>query len=480
MRLGERWALCLLMAFLPSFAEDAKPQTADSLKVVTDWRSIPVAIIAWPFENILQPTFNAILYPAQAPLKYGIQNHLLERGINLITLGSHQQVMLYPTFNLKPGTNSSLGATYRHRGLFDEQGRDYFVNIYSRYINGDWDFRTKYSFNKIFSTLGTYTSFSYKQDRDAMFSVEPFGNKFYQYADTSWSWKTGLNNPLAGNWSWEYYFGVDRKRFDEPAVNVDLLPETPDSIGLFDRYSRGFYQHFWQFPLGVQLLYNTRDNSAAPTSGQFLRMDWNYVPVSKYTTPNALSFTNNSLDHNYSVFSLVYQTYLLIGKKQYKLTRKESNQNQKYLQNMSLEKTMQMLSPEQLKETFFERKVIAVQFRMRQMFESEEGGAPFSGYSDINPNTPLRGYERSYSDFNTYALSCEYRWPIVDMVDGVVFNEYALFGKSWTTPEWGNLRNSWGFGIRVRKPNLFLTRMQIGFHGTEGLVLLLTINPEFQ
>ena len=93
---------------------------------------------------------------------------------------------------------------------------------------------------------------------------------------------------------------------------------------------------------------------------------------------------------------------------------------------------------------------------------------------------PLRGYTRDYFAYNMVGLSCEYRWPLVDMVDGVVFNEYGLFGRSWNEPQLKNLRNSWGFGIRMREPDQFFSRMEIGFHGLDGFAITLTINPEFQ
>jgi outer membrane protein assembly factor BamA len=447
----------------------------DSIQVDQTSRSRILTVVSWPLENVIQPVFNAALWPFRPPLVYFMENNVLERGVNLITLGDHQQVMLYPTFNLKPGTFSSTGITYRHRGLLSEAGNDYWVNSISKFINNDFDFRTKYSRTKLFGTeMQGWVSYRYRMDRDAQFCVKEFDERGYTYADSSWEVKGGVGNPLYGKWDWEYQFGVDRKLFDLPSsLEAETLPATGDSLLLFDRFHRGFYQNFWQFPLGVQLMYNSKNFSHAPTQGQLIRMLWQYVPVSHYG--------GASLNHDFYTFNLVYQTFFLIGKKQYTLTRDESKANKKYLQSMNLDKTINLLSPDQLRETLLERKVIALQFRMRQMWDADlDGLAPFTGFSEINGNTPLRGYERSYFDYNTYGLSLEYRWPLVDLVDGVVFNEYGIFGRDWKTQEWGNLRNSWGFGIRVRRPNLFLTRMQFGFHGLHGVSLIMTINPEFQ
>ena len=82
--------------------------------------------------------------------------------------------------------------------------------------------------------------------------------------------------------------------------------------------------------------------------------------------------------------------------------------------------------------------------------------------------------------YHLLGLSAEYRWPIDYFVDGVVFNEYGLHSDK--TNEWSLDRyyNSWGFGIRVRMPNLYLFRCQVGFHGLHGVNLILTIAPEFK
>ena len=74
----------------------------------------------------------------------------------------------------------------------------------------------------------------------------------------------------------------------------------------------------------------------------------------------------------------------------------------------------------------------------------------------------------------------EYRWPIDRLVDGVVFDEYVMYGRNWYGLDGEKLLNSWGFGIRVRKPDLYLFRVQIGFHGLNGFSVICTVAPEFQ
>jgi outer membrane protein assembly factor BamA len=312
--------------------------------------------------------------------------------------------------------------------------------------------------------------------------MKDFAPNSYSYADTSWDFRAGFSNPLAGKWDWQFAFGVDHKRFSLPDLDVPLFtdPEAPQiDDEIFNWRNRGFYQEFYQYPMEFLVNYNSKDSRFIPTSGQWARLSWGYVPVSDYKGIPEEGSDPNQYNHNYYAFNAVYQTYFLIGKKQYRLSKAENKANEKYLKSMNLKTTMDLLSPDQIRETLLERKVIALQFRMRQMWDVDPGGAPFIGFSQLGTTTPLRGYAGSVWDFNMYAVSCEYRWPMLELVDGVVFNEYGLLGRSWDNPQWENLRNSWGFGIRVRKPNMFLTRFQIGFHGLQGFNLIMTIQPEF-
>jgi outer membrane protein assembly factor BamA len=77
-------------------------------------------------------------------------------------------------------------------------------------------------------------------------------------------------------------------------------------------------------------------------------------------------------------------------------------------------------------------------------------------------------------------ISIEYRWPIDRLVDGVIFDEYAMYGRKWYSFDSEKIVNSWGFGVRVRKPDMYFFRVQLGFHGLDGFVFICTIAPEFR
>ena len=117
---------------------------------------------------------------------------------------------------------------------------------------------------------------------------------------------------------------------------------------------------------------------------------------------------------------------------------------------------------------------------MVNLWEVEEGGAPHNAFITLNARSPLRGYSDKWTTHNLMSLSMEYRWPVDRLVDGVLFDEYALIAPKIDKWSLDHYYNSWGFGIRVRQPNLYLFRLQFGFHGLHGVNLIMTIAPEFR
>lgn len=442
--------------------------------VLVDIRSRIRTVVAWPFERVVQPVFGFILYPLRPPLEYILDENLVDRGVDLVTFGSQRSGMVYPTKLLRGGTDNSIGVSYRHRHVFRQH--DFISASYGYFVNGDRSFSASYRMNQILSTqLFGWVSFNFEEDSDATFRV-PDQNPNFLYADSSWALRVGTGNPIKGNWSWGYHTGLERNIFDLPVVRDTLV--RPGHV--FDVFSRGMYQHFDVIPLGLTLIHDSRDATAAPTSGSVVRFNYEYAFVSNYRGRNIDNLRSNSLDHNYQAVQLILQHYLLLGRKRFALTNTEIRSNQKYFTDFNLDRALEMFRPGQLRETLLERKVLVFQFRARQMWEVEEGGAPFTAYSALGNNTPLRGYGGVYRyDHNIMGVSMEYRWPILRLVDGVFFNEYGMHGRSWNDPRWGSLVNSWGFGMQMRKPDFFICRLQFGFHGMQGVQLILTIRPTY-
>jgi outer membrane protein assembly factor BamA len=124
--------------------------------------------------------------------------------------------------------------------------------------------------------------------------------------------------------------------------------------------------------------------------------------------------------------------------------------------------------------------VLAFQFRFQGMWEVEKGGAPYSAFPVLSGRFPLRGYTNAWMSPFIMGLSAEYRWPVDRLVDGVVFDEYAMISDKINHWSKKQLYNSWGFGVRVRKPDMYLFRVQFAFHSWHGISLVLTIAPEFR
>lgn len=472
----------LLFACFPLFAENASP-SADSTANSEKPGMTLAEYLTWPFSHIVQPALNVLVFPFSAPIHYAVKNNVVETGVDAITFGKEKNIFIYPTFNLRPGATTMVGFAYRHRNIF--LSKDYLVLSAGLFANSDMDFTARYTKRNVFGSeffLGG--RFDMEMDRDAGMSLprsltlrdtdEDFG-----FTDSSYSaeFRVGRPLPVIPNMDFQATFGFSRKRFDIPDVGDTVLANHP----LFNPYDRGLYQKYYQFPLKLALTFDNLDAPYVPTRGSRISVSWNYVKVGDYGGENS-NARSNEFSHDFQALDLVAQHYFYLGKdsSQYGLSVKEARKSRKFYTDFSWEETMRLWRPENIRNTLLNRRVLAVQFRLRQMWEMEEGGAPFTAFSTASTRYPLRGYSRVYTDYAMKGVSLEYRWPIDRLVDGVIFDEYVMYGRTWHSFDTDKLLNSWGFGVRVRKPDMYFFRLQIGFHGLSGFVLICTIAPEFR
>jgi outer membrane protein assembly factor BamA len=136
---------------------------------------------------------------------------------------------------------------------------------------------------------------------------------------------------------------------------------------------------------------------------------------------------------------------------------------------------------QRLRQTIFSRKVLVLHFYGGQSFELPGNSMPLYGLQALGNGTPLRAYPGSrYRHYAVAATSTEYRFPILRIMDGMFFNEYGVFGPSMGRLDFAeNLRNSWGFGVRVRQPDMFLFRVEMAFNGFSGAVLNVSADTPF-
>lgn len=477
------------MAFSVTFAEEVSAGDSTGNNGVEanssgGWKEV----LAWPFVHIFQPVFGVLVYPVAQPIHYAVDNGVIEKSVDLITFGENRNVLVYPTMNLKPGSSTMLGAAYRHRSLF--LSRDYLVLEPQFFANGDWYFSFRYSKQGIFS-LPLYAAFRYQQywDRDASFILPGTKQEFIQ-PDSSINFNWRLSAPLtnSGHLNLEGSVGL---RFNK----AGLPDNSSDSILVDDVFpieARGLYQEETQVPLEVSLLFDNLDYSFAPTKGCRLSLSGRYVHVYDYGgvefdeydmagIHRKDSFDDDGANHDFIRTELVYQQYIYLGKSGiFHMTPSEAREKRRFYTDFNWDDALRIWHPDNVMSTLFERRVLAFQFRMIDVWEMEKGEAPFNAFPYVNNRFPLRGYGNQFTNYHVMGFSMEYRWPVDRFVDGVLFDEYALHAPE--IDEWSlkHYYNSWGFGVRVRKPDMFWFRVQFGFHGLHGVNLILTIAPEYR
>ena len=172
----------------------------------------------WPFEHIFQPLLNGLIFPIAAPVDYAVKNGIAEKSVELISFGEDYKIMVYPSFNFKPGSRSMVGANYRHRSLFFN--RDYFVFQGEYFANGDMGFTARYTKH---SLLGTRffggVRYDIDFDRDNRFTI-PETQKSYLQPDStmSFSWRLGSPITNTANWNAELWAELIFSRANPPDV----------------------------------------------------------------------------------------------------------------------------------------------------------------------------------------------------------------------------------------------------------------------
>lgn len=430
----------------------------------------------WPFEKIIQPFLNALIFPLAKPIDYIFSNGVVEKSVDLITFGADRNVMIYPSFNFKPGSSTMLGANYRHRNLFFN--KDYAVVQMGYFANGDFNFTARYTKHSILGTsLFTGFRFDLMLDRDHVFTL-PETKTYFTQPDSTFKVMGRLGHPLNKSGTLNLALQATVR------YNNASLPDVNDSILVDDIYSiadHGLYQKGIQIPLEVSLLYDDLDNAFAPSRGSRISFTGIYGLVGDYTGLDpSFDIEKSKKNHDYIRTELLFQHYFFLGSsKEYVLSATEARKNRKFYTDFSWEEAIRIWKPENVLNTLFERRVIAVQARLIDVWELENA-APFNVLPTLNARTPLRGYADSWDVHHLFTVSCEYRWPVDRFVDGVVFDEYAMSAPEINKWSRKNIYNSWGFGIRVRQPNFYLFRVQLGFHGLHGVNMIVTCVPEFK
>jgi outer membrane protein assembly factor BamA len=296
---------------------------------------------------------------------------------------------------------------------------------------------------------------------------QPGTNGFLYYSDTSTLAQVQLSHPVGWGFQVGGAFGFFHTRLGRAPPNPDARPPDPDFF--FDPVAdsvnpgyRGLGQSFSDRMWAVGISRDTRNNENITLAGSRLSMFWRYHDV--------------ALDHDFHEWQGHFTKFFKLGKERYEVTDEEERE----MGDLRIGKFLRQLEYDKLRRQIFSRKVVVVRVYGGQSFELPGNSMPLYGLQTLGNDTPLRGY--SGSRFRHYAvggLSTEYRFPVMRLMDGVLFNEYGVTGRSWEDIDYLKAKNSWGFGIRVRRPDIFLFRAEVGIHGFSGMVFNLSVDAPF-
>ncbi len=466
-----------------SIEQDTSSMSFDSIFVYT--RTIAIEILAWPFENIVEPVVTLVISPIRPPIDYVFQERIVNKAIDLVTFGKRENIIINPIMKVGSGPGSLVGVAYRHFRIMGDDNHDALRFNTQMMINGDLKMRAKYDRKKMFGTdLAFSVNYGLAQLKGNGF-LFPGNNVEYIYADSSWAYGGSVSYPIIMGWKLEvradrkfqhWTDPIDRRNFDDSSI--DAIPEELYNRGFPNsniKEDRKFIEKDYVFTLSK----STGDSRFIPTKGYLLKFDYSY---SQYDH-NDHNIESDIKNINYHAVSMRYQRYILLGKQAFSLSKKESNENKRFIRNLNVSKLLNIFDVEALEKNFLQRKVLIIQWAMRQMIDGEEGHGAFNGYSSIGNSTPLRGYSREGVNKAMISTSMEYRFPLLRLVDGTFFVDLATVGSNLIALDelthTNNFKTSWGIGMRMRKSGLFISRLQLGVAGFHTLKFNLTVSPAY-
>lgn len=438
---------------------------------IVDFIAHPIlGVVTWPVENVLAPGVEFLTYPTQPPIRYFLEENVIDRATGLFQFGTANDFSVYPTLSLAAGTSSRTGITVRDGSPFGREQEQ--LNAYfSYFVNGDYRLRAFLTSRQLGDTrLNGKLAFGFNRLKSAKF-YQPNVNTLYYHALHSESYETEVDYPVVGELRIRTGFTLLHNRFLAAPPAIANQPENVLDPGFFGSDTgfdpsgayRGLTQSFYDGVWRIGLTRDTRTNEHIPLDGDRFDLWWQYH--------------NAGLDHDFHEWSARYTAYFKLGAERYQLTAQEERRRG----GISVDRFLKDLEYQRLRQSIFSRKVLVFQLHAGRSYEIAGNSMPLYGLQSLGNATPLRAYPGSrYRHYAVTAASAEYRFPMLRIMDGTIFNEYGVFGPSMTRLDVrDNLRNSWGFGVRVRRPDMFLFRIEAAFHGLSGAVLNATADTPF-
>jgi hypothetical protein len=432
---------------------------SDSL-VLKNEKGLWGEILNFPFEYGIEPALKVALYPIRPPIDYINSTHMFDRVADLVQLGPENNIILFPALNLLSANGSVVGIRYIHKKLFQKERSDRLSMRYDQYLDDDWRFSVSYSLGLPLNLSMTqkFSLNNFKNTGVNLMQGSPWEDESFYHSDYSYGFSEVFSYAFNSYLSANLRGGIERFDFSGPGflrrnIKDSVFLDVIDSYGLL---GKGFY-----YPLSLSLGGGDKENTYASSYGG----DWN-IGAGRVFSPEL---------GDYYSFDFSSSNYFLLGSQAYRVSRKEEKARIKKMSKFNFTEVIPFLNLKDLDKALFERRIIAQYIRFRQVFKAEDQPIMYQGYSRVGRGTPLRAYSSgTFINRGFASWGLEYRWPIIRQVDGVFFNEYAQVFSKVEEFEKGNLYNSWGFGFRVRNPDLFFLRVQIAFHGLEGGSLIMT------
>jgi len=346
----------------PSVGEQAVAaldSAASAVVRVVDFIAHPALQVAtWPVENVLAPGVTYLTYPTQPPLRYFLEENVIDRAAGLFQFGSNQDFSVYPTLSLAAGTASRTGVTLRDGSPFGREN-DRLTSYFSYYVNGDYRFRSFYSSKGLADTrFNGKVAFGLNRQEASTF-YQPDVNLPYTFGLNSESYESEADYPVLEEFRARVGFTLTNIRFDRapPALanqtgNV-LTSDFFDTDTGYDATgaSRGLTQSFFDRTWQAGLVRDTRTNENIPLDGSRLEALWYYHDADRH--------------HDFHEWRARYTTYFKLGSERYELTAREERERG----GLSVDQFLRKLEYQRLRQTIFSRKVLIFHLQGGQSYE---------------------------------------------------------------------------------------------------------------
>lgn len=123
-----------------------------------------------------------------------------------------------------------------------------------------------------------------------------------------------------------------------------------------------------------------------------------------------------------------------------------------------------------------ERRVLGVRAFLVVQDETGSGSVPFYRTSTLDNNAPLRSFSRGrFRDTGYYLFNAEYRYPVWDIIDAVVFVDAGRVFEDIEDLSFKGIKYSFGGGIRFVSRKLPLASLMVGT-GKEGTRIIFSLS----